>query len=120
MKILIVIAMFFSTVLQAAQPADTEHQKIEYLIAAVAAEKNVQFIRNGGAYSSQDAAKHLRLKLNRAGTRVKTAEDFIKYCASASSISGQPYQMKYSDGRVVSTESFLRAKLAEYPGGRKP
>ena len=53
------------------------------------------------------------MKLRKAGSRVKTAEDFIRYCGSQSSVSGQPYQIRYADGRTVTSESFLRAKLAE-------
>ena len=91
-----------------------ENQKIEYLIGAVEALQNAQFIRNGTSYDANAAADHLRLKLRTAGSRVKTAEDFIRYCASVSSVSGQPYQIRFSDGRIVTSEAFLRERLAEY------
>jgi hypothetical protein len=94
--------------------ASVESQKIEYLIAAIGTLQNAQFVRNGTAYDAQAAADHLRLKLKNAGARVKTAEDFIRYCATGSSVSGKPYLIRYSDGRVITSEAFLRQKLSEF------
>jgi len=45
---------------------------------------------------------------------VKTAEDFIRYCASESSVSGKPYEIRFSDGRVVPAAAFLRQKLLQF------
>lgn len=45
---------------------------------------------------------------------MKTAEDFIRYCATQSSMSGQPYEIRFADGRVVKTAQYLQQKLAEY------
>jgi hypothetical protein len=53
----------------------------------------------------------LRLKLKVAGNKVKTAEDFIKLCASKSSITGEPYLMRLADGTIVKSEVFFRNKL---------
>jgi Family of unknown function (DUF5329) len=94
--------------------APLESQKIDYLINAIATLEHAQFVRNGTAYDAQAAADHLRLKLKNAGSRVKSAEDFIRYCASVSSKSGVPYQIRFSDGTVVTSEAFLRNKLAEF------
>ena len=89
----------------------TEPQKIEALIAAVAALPNAEFIRNGEAHPAADAAAHLRMKWGKAGKRVKTAEDFIRLCASQSYLSGTPYQIRFADGRVESAGPWLRARL---------
>jgi hypothetical protein len=91
-----------------------EARKIEYLIAAIETLPNVQFVRNGTSYDAQHAADHLRLKLRKAGSRVATAEDFIRLCASVSSISGLPYQITFADGSTVTSEAYLRQKLAEF------
>ena len=90
-----------------------EHRKVEYLIASVEALQGAQFIRNGKSYDAKAAADHLRLKLRTAGSRVVTADDFIRYCASVSSLSGMPYEIRFADGRVVTSETYLREKLAE-------
>lgn len=91
-----------------------ESARIEYLLASVASLHDAQFIRNGTAYDSAAAVKHLRLKLGAAGSRVKTAEDFIRYCATASSVSGSPYEIRFSDGRLVPSAEFLQEKLMEF------
>jgi len=91
-----------------------EARRIEYLIAAIETLTNAQFVRNGTAYDAKDAADHLRLKLRAAGSRVATAEDFIRLCASVSSVSGLPYQIKFADGLTITSEAFLRQKLAEF------
>ena len=98
----------------AAAAAPVEQRKIEYLIAAVATLPGATFIRNGTAYDGPAAAAHLRLKLRNAGDRIVSADDFIRTCASASSMSGRPYLIRYADGRVVTAESFLRDRLAAY------
>ena len=89
-----------------------ERGKIEYLINSVAELHDAVFIRNGTVYDSVQAADHLRLKLRNAGSRVRTAEDFIVYCATGSSTSGEKYRIRFADGRVVDTAVFLREKLA--------
>jgi hypothetical protein len=98
----------------AADSDSMEARKIDYLIASVETLKDAQFIRNGTSYDAKSAADHLRLKLRTAGSRVVTAEDFIRLCASVSSVSGTPYQIRFADGRVLSSEAYLRQKLAEF------
>ncbi|GAB2543604.1 hypothetical protein GCM10027065_13880 [Rhodanobacter koreensis] len=93
---------------------DAEQQKIAYLIDSVAALKDAAFIRNGTAYDAARAADHMRLKLRFAGGRVKTAEDFIVYCGTGSSMSGIKYSIRFHDGHTIDSATFLRDKLAEY------
>jgi len=83
-------------------------------LAIVASMHDAQFIRNGTSYDSAAAANHLRVKLRAAGSRIKTAEDFIRYCAAASSVSGIPYEIRFADGRVIRSADFLRGKLSEF------
>ena len=99
---------------------DIETRRIEYLIDAVAGLQGATFIRNGDEYSAAQAAAHLRLKLDRAGARIRTAEDFIAFCATGSSISGQKYRIRLGDGRTLDTAEFLRGRLALYPAPERP
>ena len=96
--------------------APLESRKIDFLIAAIETLGDAKFVRNGTAYDAKAAADHLRLKLQKAGSRVRSTDDFIRYCASVSSVSGAPYQIRFSDGRVVTSEAFLRQKLSDFPG----
>jgi hypothetical protein len=98
----------------AADSKSLEGRKIEFLIASIEALQGAQFIRNGTAYDAKAAADHLRLKLRMAGFRVSTADDFIRLCATASSVSGTPYQIRFIDGRAVTSEAYLKQKLIEF------
>lgn len=91
----------------------TEAQRIEYLIRSVEQLSNANFIRNGSAHDAQAAADHLRLKVRQSGGRCNTADDFIRLCGSRSTVSGQPYQIRFADGTLLTSEAFLRAKLRE-------
>jgi hypothetical protein len=89
----------------------TEAQKIDRLIAAVEALEGATFVRNGTEHSPKEAAKHLREKRDYAGAQLKTADQFIEEIASKSSLSGDEYEIRFSDGRVVKAGEFLKGEL---------
>jgi hypothetical protein len=91
-----------------------ERKKIEFLISSVENLKGAKFIRNDLEHDGKEAAEHLRMKLQKAGGKVQTADDFIRLCASKSFISGKPYMVKKSDGKTIKTEEYFREKLKEY------
>jgi len=111
LAVLIVIIAFAVSV--GAQD-NIEKKKIDFLISSVEYLKGAKFVRNGTEHDGIEAAKHLRMKLEKAGGRVRTVDDFIKLCASRSYISGEPYIIKFSDGRTIAAEKYLRDKLKEY------
>ena len=94
---------------------DTREQaRIDFLIHSVETATDVKFVRNGSDYDGITGAKHLRMKLNYAGERVKTAEDFVKYCASESSFTHQKYKIRSADGTITDTATYFHAKLREF------
>jgi hypothetical protein len=101
-------------VLHAADRPSLENARIEYLLSVVSGLHDAQFIRNGKTYDSAAAVDHLRTKLRLAGSRVQTAEDFIRLCAAESSVSGQPHEIRLADGRQVLSAQFLRQQLAAF------
>ena len=113
-KMIATLMLFALLVLPAFAKQDAEQQKIAYLIDSVATLQGATFIRNGVEYDATHAADHMRLKLRFAGSRVKTAQDFITYCGTGSSMSGTKYTIRFKDGRVVDSAVFLRNKLAGY------
>ncbi len=94
-----------------AQPP-REAARIASLIQAVETLEGAKFLRNGQEYDARAAADHLRLKLRAAGDRVKTADDFIRLCGTQSSLTGQKYRIRFSDGTTGDAEVFFRKKLA--------
>ena len=106
----VILALFSGTLI--AQD-NTEKKKIEFLISSVENLKGAKFIRNGSEYDGKKAAEHLRMKLQNALV-VQTADDFIRLCASKSSITGKPYMIRLSDGKTIKSEEYFRKKLKEY------
>lgn len=96
----------------------TEAQKIEALIQAVADLQDAVFIRNGTEHTPKAAADHLRLKWKNAGRRVKTAPEFIQYCATGSSLSGKPYEIRFKDGRTALSRDWLWTELKRMEAAR--
>lgn len=88
----------------------TEAQKIDKLILYVE-KTEAKFVRNGSEYSGLDAAKHLRLKREKAGKKITTARQFIDYLASKSSMSGEPYLMKFKNGTTLPVRDILYHQL---------
>jgi hypothetical protein len=109
-----VVLLAFASLANAVDRAPAEDARIEYLLAVVASLHDAELIRNGKAYDGAAAVRHLREKLELAGSRVKTAEDFIRYCGSQSSVSGKPYEIRFPDGRVVLAADFLQQKLIDF------
>ena len=101
----------------AAAPPPHEQTRIEKLIHFVEVQKDMKFVRNGTEYSCADAGKFLRGKLESMGKEVTTAREFIERIASKSSMSGQPYQVKFADGRMMPASQFLHEELKRLDTG---
>jgi hypothetical protein len=98
---------------QPAAPARqlSEAQKIQALIASVEHLQGAVFIRNGTEHEAAEAAAHLRRKLDYAGKRVRTAEQFIDKLATGSSMTGKPYRIRFKDGHSVESAVYFREQL---------
>jgi hypothetical protein len=99
-----------------AQQPFTESQKIDHLINFVRNLKGVTFIRNGEEHTAQAAADHLQMKREKAGSRVKTAQEFIDKIATKSSISGELYMIRFSNGKVFPCQMVLMNELNKLEG----
>lgn len=113
MKILLALLLCLIPIAAQAREAKQD-ARIEHLISTVESYKGAVFIRNGTEYDTKAAASHLRMKLGKAGDKVKTAEDFISGIASKSSISGKAYKIRKPGGTLVDTKLYFHARLKEY------
>jgi hypothetical protein len=104
-------ALLLSPMASAAKTPPAEAARIEALIAAVESRPDAVFIRNGSEHRADEAADHLRLKWRHAGDRIRTARDFIRYCATKSSLTGRKYRIRFADGREVEAAVFFEAEL---------
>ncbi len=87
----------------------SEAEKIEFLIESIASLEGATFVRNGAEHSPAEAARHLRRKLESAGNRVQTVDDFITHLGSHSSFSRQPYRLVLPDGTSREVGDYLRS-----------
>jgi hypothetical protein len=105
-----------SAALAAPEPAPlTQAQKIDRMIGHIRGLEGAVFIRNGKEYTAAEAAEHMQLKRGKAGDRCDTADEFIRTCASFSSMSGEAYLIRFPDGRTRTAEDVLREELAAMP-----
>jgi len=102
-----------SIALRAADLPPAETTRIQTLIAAVEGMTDATFIRNGRSYEAGAAAEFLRRKWQQHRMDVRSANDFIEKVASYSSTTGQPYLVRFNDGREVPCSVFLREELSK-------
>ena len=93
------------------QLGDAERARINRLIDAVGQRKDVRFVRNGKEYTAEQAADFLRGKLQWNLEKVHSMKDFIAVVGTGSTTSGQAYQMKMADGRMLPSAEFLAQEL---------
>ena len=92
------LALALSTVALADTSAKSE---IDHLLNFVAT-SSCTFVRNGTEYPPDKARDHLASKYQFAGSKITTAEEFIKYLATESSMSGELYHVKCSKTDALS------------------
>ena len=85
-----VLALASTAVL--ATPDEVAQGEIDHLLEFVGT-SNCTFVRNGQAGSAKDARAHLEMKYNFTKWRMSTADEFVKYLATESSTSGEPYKV---------------------------
>jgi predicted ThiF/HesA family dinucleotide-utilizing enzyme len=111
MKQQFMILLMLVAIAVGAQQPMTEAQKIDYLIDVVRNLKGAVFIRNGSEHTPEEAANHLQMKREKAGARIKTAQDFIDKVASKSSLSGELYMIRFANGKTFPCQMVLSNEL---------
>ena len=87
--------------------------EVNHLLDFVA-KSGCTFFRNGSAYDSQAARTHLADKYGQIKDRLKTAEDFIEYAASHSSMTGQNYEVVCGKQPRRPSGDWLREELTRF------
>ncbi len=109
--IILLLAVPFS-LSHAQQLSPQSRTEIEHLVEFVRS-SNCQFSRNGSWHSAAEAAEHISKKYHYALDRgqIHSAEDFITYAATKSSLSGQAYTVRCGGGRTAACADWLTAEL---------
>lgn len=95
-----------------ATPGPAAQDEIDHLLSYVAS-SSCTFVRNGSEYPADRAREHLVDKYRFAGSRIATAEQFIDYLATKSSLSGRPYHVRCGTQDALSGP-WLTAELKRY------
>ena len=69
------------------------------------------FIRNGRNHSPEEAIQHIIRKLEYFKKKITTTEAFIELCATKSTISNKPYEIKCPGQPVVKSRDWLLKEL---------
>lgn len=109
----VLLLLFFpASVVGDSLPRD--HEEIDHLLGFIE-HSDCTFFRNNSSYSGARAREHIQKKYNYIKKRKTglTAEQFIKYAASRSSLSQKPYRV-YCGAEPVSSEKWLLDELERY------
>jgi hypothetical protein len=109
-RIAIVFLLMLGTTLFATETLN-EQQKIDFLISVIRNLKGATFIRNGSEHTPQEAADHLQMKREKAGSRLQTAQDFIDKIATKSSLSRERYMIRFANGKMYPCQMVLNNEL---------
>jgi hypothetical protein len=92
-----------------AESAEGMRQEINHLLQYIESSGCI-FIRNGKESTPVEARAHIQKKYDYFRNRVKNTEDFIKYAATKSTISGKPYKVR-CNGRETRNADWLHTEL---------
>ncbi|ACB75126.1 DUF5329 family protein [Opitutus terrae] len=103
----LLLFLLAGTAVLSAAPRD----EIEGLLCYLRKADGAVFIRNGHEHTPLEAETHLRLKWEKQGNRISSAEQFIALCGSRSSITGERYRIRFKDGQLRYTDEVLTEQL---------
>lgn len=95
-----------------AGPGPEARVEIDHLLAFIL-ESSCAFVRNGREYDAERAHRHVLRKYDYFEGEIETAEDFIEYSATRSTMSGKPYQL-VCDGRTRASADVLLGELERF------
>ena len=84
--------------------------EIDHLITYIQ-NSNCKFIRNGKAYTPDEAIEHILKKYDHFKEKIKTTEEFIEYCATKSILSNKLYKIGCPDRELVESKRWLLMEL---------
>ncbi len=87
-------------------------EEVEYLLGFIG-QSGCLFTRNGKSYSAVEARQHIGKKYNSVKKRISSAEQFISYAATKSSITGEAYTVT-CDADTLPSKQWLEAELNRF------
>lgn len=88
-------------------------QEIDHLLDFVT-NTSCMYDRNGTIHDGPEARGHINMKYEHYKKKVKTTEDFIKYSATKSLISGKKYKIRCPGSEAVFASDWLLDELKAF------
>ena len=101
------------TILLALPASANTSDEISHLLNFVKDTK-CEYERNGKRHSGAEAVKHIKKKYDYFIEDIETSEDFIKYAATKSKMSGKYYLVYCSSNVAIKSKDWLLAELNNY------
>ncbi len=110
----LLVALFFPAGVCADSFFRDQEREIDHLLEFIE-HSGCTFVRNNSVYSGVRAKEHIQKKYTRIKKRKKelSAEQFISYAASRSSLSHKPY-LVHCGAETMSSERWLLEELGRY------
>ena len=93
-------------------PAEKQHE-VKHLLSFVE-QSDCLLERNGKQHSGAEAVKHIKKKYDYYRDDVDSAESFIEYSATKSTMSGKYYMVQCGSRAAVKTRDWLLEELKRY------
>lgn len=87
--------------------------EINYLLSFVAS-TDCEYERNGTMHNGKEAVEHINKKYEYYSDDIQSTEDFIKYSATKSKISGKYYKIYCRSNAPVKSQDWLLSELKVY------
>jgi hypothetical protein len=99
-----------------ATPSPRAPEDIQYLLDAIE-RSGCEFYRNGSWYAAAEARSHLASKYREVDKRrpVRSAQDFIDWVGTRSSMSGEPYRVRCPGSDAMTSAEWFRRALEGQP-----
>jgi len=88
-------------------------EEIDHLLDFVR-NTSCNYDRNGTIHDGPEARNHINMKYEHHKEKVKTTEDFIKYSATKSMMSGKKYKIRCPDSEAVFASDWLLDELKTF------
>jgi len=112
------LSILFSINALAKQPASYRQNEINHLLNYVS-KTSCTYERNGTKHNGQEAVKHIRKKYQYYLDDIHSTEDFIKYSATKSKMSGKHYLIHCQGSKQIKSRAWLLKELAVYRTANK-
>ncbi len=111
-KILTIFCLLIAHTASADVPAE-QATEVDYLLNFVR-QSQCTIDRNGTHHTGPKASEHIKKKYDYFRDDIKTTEDFIKYAATKSTLSGKYYSVICPNRDTIKTQAWLLNELSHF------